>query len=65
VIKSKINKERQTDGHRIMIDWCLTPTLAVLRLYSGENKLYILNYITPKNNKETVTYNNQRNQAWK
>jgi hypothetical protein len=48
-----------------MIDWCLTPTLAVLRLYSGENKLYILNYITPKNNKETVTYNNQRNQTRK
>ena len=65
MIKSKINKERQTGDHRIMIDWCLTPTLAVFLLYRGENKLYILNYITPKNNKETVTYNNQRNQTRK
>jgi hypothetical protein len=39
MIKSKINKERQTGDHRIMIDWCLTPTLAVFLLYRGENKL--------------------------
>jgi len=24
-----------------LIDWCLTPTLAVFQLYRGMNKLYI------------------------
>jgi len=34
----------------IMIDWCLTPTLAVFQLYRGVNKFYILNnYKTIRN----------------
>ena len=27
--------------HRTKIDWCLTPTLAVLQLHRGANKCYI------------------------
>ena len=34
-----------------LIDWCLTPTFALFKLYRDVNKLYIIIYTTTLRNK--------------
>jgi hypothetical protein len=34
------NCNRKLITHIWLIDWCLTPTLAIFQLYSGANKFY-------------------------